>query len=420
MEYSHILNHIEKTKHLRVLFGEPLVFRGHCFNMFLLQTMQDNSQVPSWDIMTQAAEEVGFNQVSNAKKLGLFNDKNSGLQFIRELISFMGFGLIDWESTDKDIFIASSKSNHNSYLWQAKYNQKRNSPADPFVTGWLTGAIEAMLNERQGTRIGAQVKCISMGDDRSIFEVFKRDTPLETVFQSVGVGQTDTDIDISDQELWGNIPSQNITDAVAQLPLYGDEQGLIDSFDVLLTLTPSNYYQRVIFEFEKHLAEVLPDAHDATETLFSEAGHMCAFHTFGGIMKSPEWDGVVKPHIQTVEDWIYGMVSVVNSFGWGRWSVNDLKSAERLEIKVQGSHESNAFLAMYGKRPEPTDYLSIGVAAGLMNLFYQGDITSKPELDESYYQKLFQQSNSFLGQQIQSRSNGDKESVFVVERGQFD
>lgn len=420
MEYSQILNCVDKTKHLRVLFGEPLVFRGHCFNMFLLQTLQDNNQVPSWDIMTLAAEEVGYNQIINAEKQGLFNDKTSGLQFIKELLSFMGFGLIDWESTDKDTFIASSKTNHNSYLWVTKYNEKRNSPADPFVTGWLTGAIEALLNEPQGSRIGQQVQCVSMGDEKSVFEVSKRDTPLQSVNQSVGVGKADADLTVTEQELWGNIPNQSITDVVAELPLYGDDRGLIDSFGVLLTLTPSNYYQRVIFEFEKHLDKVIPDAHDATETLFSEAGHMCAFHTFGGIMKSPEWDGVVKPHIQNVEDWIYGMVAVVNSFGWGRWSVDDLESAEKLKIRVQGSHESNAFLAMYGKREDPTDYLSIGVAAGLMNLFYQGDITSRPELNESYYKQLFQQSSSFLGQQVENRSNGDKESVFVVKRGQFD
>lgn len=419
MEYGKILDSIEKTKHLRVLFGEPIVFRGHCFNMFLLQTLQDNQEIPSWEIMTLAAEEVGYNQIVNAKKQNFFSDSESGFAFLKQLLAFMGFGLMNWESTDQDKIIVSSKTNHNSYLWKVKYNETRTRPADPFVTGWLTGAIEAMFDESQGVRKGEQLQCIAMGDEKSVFEITKRENPLTEVKTSVGIGQITENIEVKDDEIWGNIPNEGITEVVSELPLYGDEDGLIDSFGVLLTLTPSNYYQRIIFEFEKHLEKVVPNAHDTTETLFSEAGHMCAFHTFGGIMKSKEWDDVVKPHVKTVEDWIYGMVSVVNSFGWGRWSVNKLSPDELLEIKVQGSHESNAHLAMYGKRKNPTDYLSIGVSAGLMNLFYQGDITSKPELDLTYYKELFQKDSSFLGQQIHNRSNGENDSTFVVRRKNF-
>ena len=36
--------------------------------------------------------------------------------------------------------------------------------------------------------------------------------------------------------------------------------------------------------------------------LFLEAGHVCAFNTFGGIMESAEWYGLIMPMIKNKED----------------------------------------------------------------------------------------------------------------------
>jgi predicted hydrocarbon binding protein len=42
-----------------------------------------------------------------------------------------------------------------------------------------------------------------------------------------------------------------------------------------------------------------------------------------------------------------------------------------------------------------------------MNLLYNGDITEKPTLDESYYNKLLGE-GSFTGKQVKCRSMGDE------------
>ena len=41
--------------------------------------------------------------------------------------------------------------------------------------------------------------------------------------------------------------------------------------------------------------------------LLREAGHVCAYNTFGGVMQSTEWNAMIKPMIQKKEDWIHGI-----------------------------------------------------------------------------------------------------------------
>ena len=58
--------------------------------------------------------------------------------------------------------------------------------------------------------------------------------------------------------------------------------------------------------------------------LLVEAGYRCAFHTFGGIMSSAEWDAVIKPQCEDWKDWVHGMVATINALGWGVYRVAEL------------------------------------------------------------------------------------------------
>ena len=96
--------------------------------------------------------------------------------------------------------------------------------------------------------------------------------------------------------------------------------------------------------------------------LFVEAGHMCAFHTWGGIMESEEWYGLIEPQCATREDWISGIIAVSNAFGWGWFTVTELEPGKRLVLRVDGSYESNGYLGMYGPSSLPRSYLVTGGA----------------------------------------------------------
>ena len=113
-----------------------------------------------------------------------------------------------------------------------------------------------------------------------------------------------------------------IIQACGGLPLAATAEGLVHAFGVCLTRHYSNYYNLLSFRFDQTMESAVGEAAAmAARLLLVEAGHVCAFHTFGGIMESAEWEALIKPQCKTREDWVYGMVSVVNALGWGRWSI---------------------------------------------------------------------------------------------------
>lgn len=133
---------------------------------------------------------------------------------------------------------------------------------------------------------------------------------------------------------------------------------------------------------------------EAAEDLLREAGLRCAFHTFGGIMSSPEWDAVVRPQCRTQIDWVHGMTAVVNALGWGTWRVRSV-SSDRLVMRIYDDYESSGYEGMYGQSDRPISYLAEGAVAGLMNLVFVGNIHEKPVLDYDFYARVFESPQRF-------------------------
>lgn len=211
------------------------------------------------------------------------------------------------------------------------------------------------------------------------------------------------------------IDERSIVQAVAGLGLGGDEEGLIPAFGLYLTLHQADYYNRISFGTARLLEQrgLLTDA----RTLLVEAGHVCAFNTFGGIMLSAEWEAVVAPMIETREDWIRGMVAVVNALGWGRWTIERLVPGERLEIAIADAYECAGYVRDYPRTEHARCYLATGGVAGLMNLLYHGDITARPTLTEAYYTELFGAGGHFQAEEVECLARGDARCLVVATRG---
>ena len=211
------------------------------------------------------------------------------------------------------------------------------------------------------------------------------------------------------------INERAIVEAVAGLGIAGNDEGLIPAFGLYLTRHMADYYNRISYATARRLERTSEVANDARDLLV-EAGHVCAFNTFGGIMKSAEWEAVVAPMLEVPEDWIRGMVAVVNAFGWGRWSVAELVPRERLVITIEDSYEASGYLRDYGTSDRPRCYLASGGVAGLMNLLYIGDITSRPELDEAYYVKLFGRGDRYVASEVRCAAMGHARCELVAGR----
>lgn len=213
-----------------------------------------------------------------------------------------------------------------------------------------------------------------------------------------------------------SVDGKAVTEAVAGLPLAGNEEGLIPAFGLYLTRHYAPYYNAVSYAYLHHARDEGEASLAKARAALVEAGHICAFNTFGGIMLSQEWEAVVAPMIEERADWMYGIVAVVNALGWGRWSVEDL-SQDEMRIAVADSYESTGYLAEHGESElGGVCFLATGGVAGLMNLLYHGDITNRPALNPTYYAELFGNDAGFAAEEIACRAAGADRCEFVARR----
>jgi predicted hydrocarbon binding protein len=162
------------------------------------------------------------------------------------------------------------------------------------------------------------------------------------------------------------------TDKIIHAVMHGsrirEEKGIIPLFGVYLSMIPVQYYNRISFGFEKKLGN---DA--SAGKLLVTAGQECGYATFQGIRSSREWDEVVKPMIEHIEDQIYCFVSIAIAFGWGDLAVAELVPNKKLVIRASDSYEAKGYLDAYGKADAGKCYMLQGVAAAFMDLVYGGD-----------------------------------------------
>ena len=387
--------------HLASIGGEPHVFHCHHYNCFLQKAITD--QAPLFEVkslLTQPAAEVVFAQLT---ALGDVD--------VEELHRHLGFGVLDSSKLTASGGVAVVKGSHYALGWISKYEKA----AEP-VCFFAAGFIEAVARHRfKGNFEVTETACVASGARECRFEVKVGGRAM--LPPSPGMGKRTEFPPRPAFATQTSVDEAAIVTACGGLPLNGTIEGKIDAFGVSLTRHYANYYNLLGYRFDQQMEAVAgPAAAIAVRLLLVEAGQVCAFNTFGGIMESAEWEGLIKPMIKTTEDWVYGMVSVVNALGWGRWSVASLTPGERLEVVIDGSYESNGYLAAFGTSTTPRCYLGTGGTSGLMNLIYHADIMSRPALTPALYEKTFNDGRFFVAREVECRTMGAKACRFVAER----
>jgi len=162
------------------------------------------------------------------------------------------------------------------------------------------------------------------------------------------------------------------TDKIVHTVMHGsrirEEKGIIPLFGVYLSMIPVEYYNKISFGFEKKVG----NDENAAKLLVS-AGQECGYATFQGIRSSREWDEVVKPMIENMEDQIYCFVSIAIAFGWGDLAVQELVPNKKLVLRASDSYEAKGYCDAYGKADSGKCYMLRGVAAAFMDLVYGGE-----------------------------------------------
>ncbi len=405
-----------ETRNSYIAENEPLIFHCHHYNTYLQSVLEDtNTYLDIYPVLVSAAQVITYEQLSNHFDSQKITNVEERKQIAEDFFSFCGYGKFSLQNIDENGGIVESAADHYSIGWLSKFGRRpHKSPAVSFFTqGFLSGASEAIFSLPKYSFETLQTHCLTKGDTKVAFQLRKSTSKTTKIIMSPRNGHYQSGEAVAPI---GNIDYVAIRNALTSMPIQGNEkEGMIDAFGVLLTRMYANYYCLISYRMLKMLEEQMGEGGiSIADSLLTEAGHVCAFNTFGGIMESAEWNGLIKPMIKVKEDWVHGIVAVVNAFGWGLWEVEELIPDQKLLLKVTSGYEANGYLQLYGKSEYPISFLAKGGAAGIMNLIYNGDIAQNPTLDDEYYLKVFKSKKCFSAKQIKCRAMGDAYDLFEV------
>ncbi len=392
-----------------VVGGEPMILHCHHYNCFLQRSIQDAEYIDSAPILVGAAVEVVFAQLT--KLLSRTPDIAARKATVEALYRACGLGLIDLSALTDRGGEVRTRSSHYSIGWIEKFGSSR-TPVAFFSTGFLAGALAAIYGLPPSDVQARQTACRSTGAEEDVF-VLSRGPANFTIFpprQSPVLIPVGNDIEPATA-----VDREAIARAVAGMPLPFNSEGLIAVFGLYLTRLYADYYNRISFAFEREMTALAGrQGVEAAANLFIEAGHVCAFFTWGGIMTSPEWDALVGPMLKTREDWVHGTIAWSNGGGKGVWKVLDV-SPTQLTARMYNDYESVGYRRMYGTADHGVCYLHIGAFAGMMNLIYLGNIQEKPDLTPEFYDRLFKRGRAFQARMTACQAMGNSYTEIRAE-----
>jgi hypothetical protein len=181
---------------------------------------------------------------------------------------------------------------------------------------------------------------------------------------------------------------------LAGLTVQGDDDGLIDGFNVLVNQLPVDFWNTFA---KRMMAATPPERKAEVEKSLIRAAYECGYHTGYGIITSNEFRSVVEPMVtEGAKDVLRGAYAVFTAWGWAKSGIVQIKEGERMVVRAQDYYESD------GEPGEPRAFMIRGVSAAFFELAYAAPYPNGM--------------NTFTCDQTQGIECGDKFGEFVVEK----
>ena len=393
---------------------EPLVIQSEYYNVSFQNAIEKfGDKIDLKQLLTLTAHEVVYSQFSKHFKK---NDKlvlKERKKIVEDYFSHCGFGDLSLSSITNKGGYVELNSDHYAKAWIKHFGERPKT--DPgvgyFTIGFLCGVIDAIFDVNPGTFDGKQSYCLSRGDDKSRFDIFRglkkklNASPLLGKFQEED-GNHDTAT--SDENVINQVRNSNLSGV-------GTENGLIEEFGITWTKHYANYFSMIIIKLLMQAQKKLGKGSILKiNSLLSESSEKDAYFTFGKLMNSDFWSNQILPNIEADHDGpLKACLEIMAGFGHGKWKLV-ANEGNDYTFDITNNPETNAFLKLVGNTKSPIGFTSIGYVKGLINLNSQESTPST--FNNAMLDQLVSESKSYTCKESESRMVGAEKDTLVIHR----
>lgn len=394
----------------------PYVFHCHHYNLFHDQTVDDALGEEEGTRVRTTAAHNAFRELLGA----VFEKANAHtpaerISLAQEVFAWMGQGKLSLDVTATG-GRARSASLHYGYAWREKYGArvKRVDPVDAVAAGFASATTELAFGLAWDGIAATEHKCLAT-----------RDAECEFTLATAASQPASPPIDEATSRRYMAAPVRGVDeDRIAAIGagliefmrgVAGDARGLVAAFNVFVTAHLPSYYNETVYETVHRVEKTAAASVPAVEGLMREAGQVCVFNTFGNVLLSPEWEGLVGPPTGDPHDVVSFSTAIARGLGFGHWLVGEYEPKKRLVIRATSNYEVPFYRSRYGLAKKPRSYFVQGAALAMMLLAENVKWTSRPQLTNDYYIELFRGKPKYRVEQTRCMMRGDAISEYVVD-----
>lgn len=400
---------------LTFLAQVPYVYHCHHYNLFHDQTIDDAlGEDEGTLVRTIAARNAARELIDGICVRAGATTPVERIQVAAEIFAWMGQGKLDL-ALDENGGTLRSSSLHYGYAWVEKYGKKvkRDFPCDAVAAGFAAAALEIAYDLPAGSTTAHETQCLAKRDHQCEARIVRgpaTESPIRVdesaIRQLIGAplaGQDEERISAIARGLLEFMRG-----------VRGDERGLIAAFNVFVTAHMSNYYNETVYETVHRVERSSPASVSAIEALMREAGQVCVYNTFGNVLLSPEWEGLVGKLSGDPRDTISFCLAIARGLGFGHWLLGEYEPGKRLVVRCSSNYEAPFYTQRYGKSEKPRAYLVQGASLAMMVLAERVKWTEGAKITNQGYIDLFRGKVPYRIEQTQCQTKGDPISEFVV------
>lgn len=402
---------------LTFLGSSPYVYHCHHFNLFHDQTVEDAlGEERAFTLRAWAAREAARHLLAGLAAAQGAATRAERLELAAAVFPWMGHGRLEL-AADARGGIARGEYLHYSWAWNEKYGQRvrRLHPIDAFAAGYAAAAVEVAFELPPGSLAAAEADCYACRQPGCRFELTSNGhrQPSPPVDRKVFGRHVAAPLRGLEEDRIAET-ARTLKDFVAAIG--GDPRGLVQGFGIFITRHLAEYYDQTAYETVHHVEKTAPQSAGVVEELFGESGHVCIFYTCGNLLLSTEWEGLVGPVSNDVEETVVSCVAITRALGFGHWTITELVPGERLVLAASSNYEAPFYLERYGRSEKPRCYFFANAARAFMQLAERVDFSSRVELTEELYQSLFKSGLGWDVEETRCRARGDDHCEVVVTR----